>query len=382
MSLREWGKYALLALAVLLSASIVLGSVLGQPVLLGYVETGSMSPTLEPGDGFVAVPTKLDGSIEEGDVVVFEAKAIQGGGLTTHRIVGETDRGFVTRGDANSFTDQDNDEPPVKRAQIKATALSVGGEVVKIPHLGTIVEGLQSILVTIQGQLAGVLGVRSLLGVQGLAYLFFAVTLVWFAVAEWRDRQTKSRERDSSRNTGVSGHLVVGALTMLLVLSATAAMVVPAGGQEYGIVSSEFESDRPNVVPVGESNDLRRPVGNAGFVPVIVYLEPASEGVDVAPNRLYVHGQSSINATVTLHAPPETGYYRRYVVEHRYLALLPRSHIDALYSAHPWLPIVGIDALLALPFYLLGIRLLGTGRIRSRSRDTPSRLRRLWHRYL
>jgi len=30
-----------------------------------------MAPTLEPGDGFVAVPAELAGPVEEGDVVTF-----------------------------------------------------------------------------------------------------------------------------------------------------------------------------------------------------------------------------------------------------------------------------------------------------------------------
>lgn len=137
MELRKTGVALLQLTALLIVLLLILGSVLGQPVLVGYVETGSMSPTLEPGDGFIAVPTQLDSSIEEGDVVVFQAEEVQGGGLTTHRVVNKAERGFITKGDANPFTDQGNDEPPVKRAQIVATALQVNGNVVVIPSLGT-----------------------------------------------------------------------------------------------------------------------------------------------------------------------------------------------------------------------------------------------------
>ncbi|MFB6169646.1 MAG: hypothetical protein ABEJ06_00720 [Haloarculaceae archaeon] len=54
--------------------------------------------------------------------------------------------------------------------------------------------------------------------------------------------------------------------------------------------------------------------------------------------------------------------------------------LDDLYNFHPWAPIVVIDALVGVPFYLLGLALVGTGRIRdrSRSRDLPiaARIRR------
>jgi len=368
---------AVLTLVILL----VIGQVIGQPVLLAFVETGSMSPTIEAGDGFIAIPDTLSGSTERGDVVVYQAQVIEGGGLTTHRVVDENSQGYITRGDANTFTDQDDGEPPVKEAQIVAKAVQIRGNVVVIPHLGTAAEGIQSGIAITQRQIASILGTSSLLGAQGLAYLFFAVTLVWYGVAEWRDRGATDRDRTTSRKTGMNTRLVVGVFAMLLVLGATAAMVGPAGPQEYGIVSAEFDSDKPTVIPQGESSDLTYPVDNAGLLPVVSYLEPASEGVDVRPHESHVGPRSVSNATVTLQAPPETGYYRRFVVEHRYLALLPTPVIRGLYAVHPWLPIVAIDAMIGVPFYLLGVRLVGTGRVRSRDRNSrlplTTRLRRL-----
>jgi len=66
---------------------------LGQPILLGYVATGSMEPTMDAGDGFVSVPSAVTGDVEEGDVVVYQARELHDGGLTTHRVVGETEEG-------------------------------------------------------------------------------------------------------------------------------------------------------------------------------------------------------------------------------------------------------------------------------------------------
>jgi signal peptidase len=383
MPLRGTVTRAVELLAVIVVLSLVVGQALGTPVGLSYVETGSMEPTLEPGDGFVAVPAELAGPVEEGDVVVFRAQEIQGGGLTTHRVVGETERGYVTRGDANPFTDQDGDEPPVKEAQVVAVAFQPGGQVVAIPGLGAAVEGTQAALETVQRVLAGLFGTRALLGAQGLAYLFFAVTALWYVVGEWRAREGRDRDRSRSRTAGLDPRLIAAAFALLLVAGATAAMVAPAGTQEYTIVSAAFESEQPTVIPTGESNDIPYRVPNGGFVPVVAYLEPASDGVDATPEQVRVPPRSVANATLTLQAPPETGAYRRYVVEHRYLAVLPTSTIDALYRVHPWAPIVVIDALLGVPFYVGSVALLGRGRVRRRSRDRggSSRLRRLVDRY-
>ena len=383
MSVRRTVTGAAELLVAVVVLSLVVGQALGTPVGLSYVETGSMEPALEPGDGFVAVPAQVAGPVEKGDVVVFRAEEIQGGGLTTHRVVGETERGYVTKGDANPFTDQDGDEPPVKEPQVVATAVQVGGTVVAIPGLGIAVEGTQTALGTVQRILAATLGTRSLLGAQGLAYLFFGVTLAWYVVGAWRERGSRdsSRSRDRSRDGGVDPRLFAAGFALLLVAGATASMVAPAGAQEFGIVSAEFESEDPTVIPTGESSTIAYSVPNGGVLPVVAYLEPGSEGVAAEPRRVKVPPDETVEATITLSAPPETGYYRRYLVEHRYLGVLPTSTIDALYRVHPWAPIVVIDALLGVPFYLIAVRLLGSGRVRTRSRDGPSTLDRLLSRY-
>jgi signal peptidase len=364
-----------------LLVSLVAGQLLGQPILLSYVTSGSMEPTIDTGDGFVAVPAAVSGPVEPGDVVVFQAEEVNGGQLTTHRVVEETEQGFITKGDANPVTDQANDEPPVKRAQIVATALQMNGNVVVIPHLGTVFEGIQSTIETVQRRLAALLGTGALLGAQGLAYLLFALSLVVYAIDVYRDSGTKGRERSRSRDTGIDARLIAAGLALVVVFSATAAMAVPSGPQEYGVVSAEFDSPGTRVIETGTSENATVPISNGGVLPAVVFLEPASDGIEVTPRETRVSGRSTVNATVTLTAPPETGYYRQFLVQHRYLALLPQSTISALHEIHPWLPIIAIDALLGIPFYLLGVRLLGTGRLRERSREGPSKLDRLLSRY-
>jgi len=359
------------AAVVLVVVALAAGQVLGYPVLLGYVETGSMSPTMEPGDGFVSVPAPLAGDVEEGDVIVFRAQELHGGDLTTHRVVGETDRGFVTRGDANPFTDQDGEEPPVKRAQIVAHALQVNGDVVVIPSLGTAVTAMQDAFSGAQRRLAVATGSRSLLGTQGLTYLLFGLSVLLYVVdLLLDDGPGRDRSRSRDRESGVSPGLVVAALAAVLVVSATAAMVVPAGTEQFGVVSAEFDSQNPTVIRQGESSTFDYGVANGGLVPVVSYLEPASEGVAVEPNRLRVGSRGEATARLTLSAPGDTGYYRRYVTEHRYLLLLPVSLVDALYELHPWLPIVAVDSVLASVVAVLGLVFLRGRRVRVRRRES------------
>lgn len=382
MGIRRVAWIGLEGLAILVVAALVIGQFLGSPVLLGYVETGSMAPTLQPGDGFVAVPSALAGPIEVGDVVTYRAQELQGGGLTTHRVVGRTDRGFITKGDANPFTDQAGEEPPVKRAQIVAVAWQVGGQVVVIPHLGTLVTGMQGAFATVQRRLAIATGMRSFLGTQGIAYLLLGLSGALYVVDFFIDDGREERSRSRDREDGMDGRLLLGGMALVVVLSATAAMTVPAGTQSFGVVSAEFQSERPTVIQTGESKSLAYRLPNGGLVPVHVYLEPASDGVTVPRTYHYVPGRARRTTSIVLHAPPETGYYRRYLIEHRYLAILPKAIVDPLYRLHPWAPLLAIDALLATAIGGLGGLLLGGRRVRVRRRDRPTaslrgRIRRL-----
>ena len=384
MKLRSYLSVTIQLLAVVVIVSLVVGHYLGQPVLLSFVETGSMQPTMDPGDGFIAIPAPLAGPIGTGDVVTFDAQEIEGGGLTTHRVVEETDRGYVTRGDNNPFTDQDGGEPIVQDADVVAVAATVGGTVVVIPHLGTAVMAFQGALDSVQTWLAVTLGMQSLQGTQGLAYLLFGLSVVAYAVDRYLATPTRDdKERDVSRNDGTSVTFVLAVLALVLMGTATAAMVVPAGTHEYGVVSADFESDNPTVIERGTSEEVEYLVPNAGLVPVQAYVTPASTGVHVDPEQVSVGSRDEATVSVTLEAPDETGYYRLLVVEHRYLAVLPPTVIDELYAVHPWAPLGVINAVLGGGLYGLG-RLLLRGepaRMRSRrSRDGPSSYRRLLRR--
>lgn len=376
MTLRRGVELGLEGAMALFLVAMVAGQLLGQPVLLGYVTTGSMQPTLDPGDGFVAVPAAIAGPVEEGDVVTFRAEELHGGGLTTHRVVGENDRGYVTRGDNNPFTDQDGDEPPVTDAQIVAVAWQPGGAVLAIPGVGTLVTGTQDSIAWLQQRLTLLTGSRSLLGTQGIAYLLVALSFTAY-VADVIAGSDRKRQRSRSRETGTNVRLVLAVFAAAVVLAATAAMVAPAGSTEFGVVSAESDAPGSRVIETGTSESVPYLLQNGGFIPVVAYFEPVTDGVDVRPRETRIPGRATVNATLVLTAPPETGYYRQFLVEHRYLLVLPQSTIRALYEVHPWLPIVAIDSMLGGSFYLLGAALAGTGRVRTRSRNSPSRFDRL-----
>ena len=375
MNARRIGGLAVTGLLALFVVSMAAGVLLGQPVLLGYVETGSMVPTLEPGDGFVAVPSVLVGPVEPGDVVVYEATVIDGGGLVTHRVVGETGDGFVTRGDANVVTDQDSGEPPVRREQIAAEAFQVGDRLVVVPKIGLFISPVQGFVGSMGSALGG--------GSQSLAYLIFAIGVgayVASEVAERRDDDRHVRGAPSRDDGAVEARYVVLVGTVAVLALVTGAMLATGNAHEFGMVSAETDSARQYVVQHGTTENVTYGVPSYGVVPATVVLETRTDDVSVEPGATYVPAGGTVNATVTLSAPPETGYYPQLLVEHRYIGILPVGVVTALYSVHPWLPVLVIDLLVGVGLGGLGFALVGDRRIRldSRSRNPPisQRLRR------
>jgi signal peptidase len=326
-----------------------------------------MEPTLEPGDGFVAVPPALAGDIEPGDVVTFRAKTLQGGGLTTHRIAERTDEGYLTHGDANPFLDQQTGEPPVERSRIVAVALQVDGRVVAVPSLGTVVTGSRDVLVSV----GTALGVGR--NPRRLGTILFAVLGTAYLLDEALGSPADERvvDRRPVRDSGVdTDRLLVVGVTVVLVVT-TLSMVLPGG-----IIAIPYDSVDPGEasrggIVRGTSESVPVELSNGGIVPMVAVLEtPDGASLSEETVVLVPRGTATVNVTVT--APPETGAYEQRVVQRRYLGVLPVSVVRTLDAEHPWAAIAAIDAFLGVTLLVAGRLLLGRGRIRLRSeRSVP-----------
>jgi len=387
VSLRETGGKVAGIVLVVVVLSLVIGHLLGTPILVGYVTSDSMEPTIDQGDGFVSIPQPLAGDVEEGDVIVYDARELDGGGLTTHRVVEVREDGYVTKGDGNPFTDQDGPEPLVTDEQVRAEALQVNDYVVTIPYLGTVVGAIGGVAGTIQSTLASTFGLGAATSPGGFGFLLIAAGLALVALAAsggGRGVRPSSRHRD--REEVIKIWAAIGSVAVVVVLLATASMVLPAGVQEFGIASDPDPADDPLSVEPGGTTEVEYDVNNAGVVPMVTILEPRGDGIAVADERVTVGGGDTRTTTTTLEAPEERGLHFRHLAEHRYLMVLPPGVIHALHDVHPMLALLVIDLVIAGLVVLAGVAVLGTDdlRIRSRSSDrsVSERFRRAVGRWL
>lgn len=130
--------------------------------VFGYTDaiviSGSMEPQIDVGD-MVIIHEK--DSYQIGDIITF----IQGDETgVTHRIIGQTDNGFITKGDANNTEDM-----------AVVTSDQIVGKVVKIiPHLGTIFNAMSSTL-----------------GIIISIFVCFAFIEISYLISKFRKKQKK-----------------------------------------------------------------------------------------------------------------------------------------------------------------------------------------------
>jgi len=352
----------------LLIAAIVLllgSQLLGQPTI-GFVETGSMAPTLEPNDGYLAVPAAIADDPEVGDVILFRSQNLGGGELTTHRVVEITQEGYITQGDANPFTDQDGDEPPVSEGQIRAVALTVGDGIVTIPGLGASVGAVRSVGTAIQNVVLVPLGIDIEVTTLSTAAMIAGLVLfVYGTITGASDKRQRSRSRGGVFDNAV---IVIAVLALVVVIPLNVSMLLPSGVYQYEILSSEAPTDNEQIIPVGGESDVTYAMQNSGYLPVLVFLEPASDGVTVTDSQIYVPRRSTVETSITMQAPDQTGSYLRFVREYRYLVVLPPSLIASLHAIHPIVAVGAINLFVGGIVVGLSVATVGTDRLRLRSR--------------
>lgn len=262
------------------------------PVSVSFVHSGSMDPTIAEGDGFVLVPA---GELRRGDVVTFFSE--HRGEYVTHRIVGATDDGFVTRGDANPTTDQAAGHPPVPRDAVVGTVQTVDGRLVVIPGLGTAI--------------AAVSAARELL-VAGM----LVVGLLFARRSETNPRRSVTTSRSLFRL--LLGVAVLASVTLILLGGTTVVVPVSDSAADADPRDVDLSGDEPVAVAfdVSYSPLLTRTVTADGARVV---------GAETGGDAL----------TLTLAPPPNEVDEAIRVSFYRYPPVLPQWTLVELQRIHP-----------------------------------------------
>ena len=291
------------------------------PVQPVYATSDSMAPAIGAGDLYFVVE---GATVGPGDVVTYEATGPRG--LVTHRVVGETTAGFVTKGDANPSTDQAAGFPAVDRSRVVGRVLEVGGRPV-------VVRGA--------GGLYAALAVRPSLLTFGSLLL---AALLLFS----RRPATPVPDRQVVYAGDVLGPLFVGGLMVCLLF-----VLWGASTHDLVFVAAQGGATATHTVPVGEAA-TRTVAVETHHLPLTTVIVEA-EGVAVVDRTPTPSGAELDVAVPALDRP---GVYRASVAVATYPATLPRAVIERLHARHWLAAAMATVAPVYLPLSLLAIGLV------------------------
>lgn len=103
-----------------------------QTYSFAIISSRSMEPTFDIGDVVIYRDKFAHNDIKEGDIIAFKSPAEDK--IVTHRVVGVTPLGYITKGDNNPSVDSDI----VHRTWVRGVVVERNGEPLRIPYIGKI----------------------------------------------------------------------------------------------------------------------------------------------------------------------------------------------------------------------------------------------------
>lgn len=318
------------------------GFFLDRPVFLSYAYSDSMTPTINRGDLFLINP--FAGNFDVGDIIVFHRRD----GWTVHRVFAVTEEGFITKGDNNVATDQqDGLYPPVNRSDVVGKVVVLFGRPLVIRGGGDLIQSLRA----------------RLSNVYAVAVLLIVGAFLTFSGGSKRKKRVKYyRVSVKTLYAVVSVFIIAGFLSVTVASWGTLAFTYSstlAGGQREGwyLPGSTFERNLS--------------VENKALYPFYYFISGDGERAQLlGPTFFRIGGGSSVEVPVHVTVPEDTRIYREEFQVRSYPAVLPASLVAFLYSFSPYLPLVAyvivLSGALLVFYHLAGISEGDVFRIRKR----------------
>lgn len=322
--LKNAGVFLVLVFAVV----VVAGP--GLPVQPTYATSDSMAPAIDEGDAYIVVESE---NIQSGDIILFYSTRT--GEYTTHRIVEETEAGFITKGDNSPSTDQDSGFPPVKRSAIVGKVVEVGGQPITISGARPLVQFVQD----------------NPLAIVGFAALVLLGPELWAA---------RSNQHRPARDV-IFAHDIIHPLFVAGAIIGFILILWGASTHQLTWVAMGQATSSTHTIILGEPTTAS--VFVETYTPPFTAVIVEAEGLTVLDRT--IHG-STIELDVRVPAVEARGPYRTEVNVYPYPATLPNGVLRSLHNIHWFLAAVGsMVPVFAVAGILYGATVDGKTRLRS-----------------
>ncbi|WP_048151074.1 signal peptidase I [Palaeococcus ferrophilus] len=294
----------------------LIGFFFDRPILVSYVTSDSMEPTLNRGDMFFINPLSKG---SPGDIAVFK----MAGSWTVHRIYAEGEDGYITKGDANVATDQQEGRaPPIKRNDVAGTVLTIADRPIKVPGVGGYISEFSQ---------------RGSALYAAIALLIMGA-LVITSDESGKKHRSRHRRKLFFRVKFKTLYAATGALMIALLLIS---MMLSWGDVTFTYSSTLAGGQREGWYLPGSVFEDEITLKNAAVYPFVYFIVPQGERFEVTTDTHFrLSGNTEERIGVKVHVPEDTRIYRETIKVYAYLPILPEGVIAYLYNRNPYLPFV------------------------------------------
>jgi signal peptidase len=283
-----------------------------------------MEPLIRVNDAFIVWPRE---NYEIGDIVMYRPVVLKATSIT-HRIIGIGETGYITKGDNSPYGDQESGEPEVTSERMVGRVVTVNGQPMVFPGLGSFSAKVQLRL--------------------GKYAKYLSVTFLIFGILSFLLNNRPSVRRRKPRRRLRLRH-IYRAIAIIATVSVILSIYLGSRVAVVKYLVSEYPGTLGDQVEVNKPGQLTMEVKNNGLIPVWTLLdgiEPIS--IQAAPKYIWTRSSKSVILDVLPHRI--TGIYQGYVQIYNYPILLPRSWIGFLHRLHPVYAIVAVGFALGLYF--------------------------------
>jgi signal peptidase len=321
--MKNFVEFSITAAVLVLSFSVASGYLLDRPVLLSYVTSDSMSPTINSYDLFLVNP--IPEKYSEGDIIIFSS----GGKWICHRVFAVLDGGYLTKGDNNIATDQLAGKDVVKQEDIAGKVVTFSEKPILLPGGGKLV-----------GFAGTFLWENKILLL--VVFIFFGLLSLTGGSLNVRRKRRYFRLKNSQVYTIIT-------FSILLTVTFLSVFLITSTDINYGTTSAA--GLRPEWVEPGKTFERTITVENKGIIPYYYYLTTNSKRVDVGEG-FFLFPRESKNIRILINAPDATGIYSERIYICKYLPIAFPAMINVLAETSPFLPILLIDLELGVLMFL------------------------------
>jgi signal peptidase len=307
------------ALTLAVFAVLVAAALGHAPVSVHYATSDSMEPTVDEGDVFLVT----EGSVEVGDVALFYST--QREELVAHRVVDETEAGYVTQGDANPSTDQAGGAPPVAPGEVVGPVVTVAGGPLTLSGVGPVV--------------------RYVAANRGLVAGALAVLLVGLTTAT--ERSARGSRGDLTTASQFFRPFLLMAVAVMVTTVVVGAATAPA---------AVLHTDDPAVaaeerlaIETGAAETVTVPV-ETDRLPMTYHVVEATGDLTVTDYELTATG---VDASVAVEARATEGATTGQIRVYTYPQVVPKPLVTALHELHPVAGALGAAVTMLLPILAL-----------------------------